>query len=127
MNVLNSQSERRPRVLSLGNDASLLRSRQFVLEGAGFTVVNNIDVEHTVPDFDYAVNACVLCQSIALKQRLDLAATIRERIPQAGVVFIHYGQELFDATNVDALVRTPAQPDDLVSAVRRAMKKAEAR
>jgi FixJ family two-component response regulator len=127
MNLLNSEPEQRPRVLSLGNDASLLRSRQFVLEGAGFEVLVNIDVEQTVPDFDYNLNACVLCHSISLKQRLKLAASIRERIPQAGVVFIYYGNEMFDARNVDALLRTPVRPDDLVTAVRRAMKKAEAR
>jgi hypothetical protein len=127
MNLRNSQPEQRPRILSLGIDVLLLRSRELVLQGAGFEVITNIDIEETVPDFDYNVGACVLCHSIPLTRRLRLASKVRESIPQAGVVCIYYGNETFDAHDMDALVRTPVQPADLIKAVQRAIKKAAAR
>ena len=125
--ISNAQQQERPRVLSLGSDPTLLRSRQFVLQDAGFDVISNIDIEHTVPDFDYQVSASVLCHSIPLERRLKLAATARDLMPRAGVVFIYYGQETFDARDIDTVIRTPVAPADLVGAVRRAIKKAEAR
>jgi FixJ family two-component response regulator len=115
---------RRPRVLSLGLDESLLRSRQLLLESAGFDVISHTDVEGTVPDFDYDVQVCVLGQTIPLRRRLTLAAKIRERLPAVGIVFVYFGNETFDASNLDSLVRTPADPDKLITAVERAIRKA---
>lgn len=115
---------RRPRVLSLGLDEALLRSRELLLESAGYAVISHTDVEEAVPDFDYEIDVCVLGQTIALRRRLTLAATIRERLPHVGIVFIYFGNETFDASALDALVRTPADPDKLIIAVQRAMKKA---
>jgi DNA-binding NtrC family response regulator len=111
-------------VLSLGLDEALLRSRELLLESAGYGVISHTDIEEAVPDFDYEIDACVLCQTVPLRRRLTLAATIRERLPHVGIVFIYFGNETFDASALDALVRTPADPDKLIIAVQRAMKKA---
>lgn len=121
--MISAPENRHPRVLSLGLDEALLRSRQMLLESAGYDVINHSDVEETVPDFDYDIQVCVLGQTIPLRRRLLLAAKIRERLPDVGIVFMYFGNETFDASTMDALVRTPADPDKLITAVQRAMKK----
>jgi len=117
-------SERRV-ILSASVDPLLLRTRQLVLEHAGFDVLScppdqALSLLHGNPGKIYAV---VLGHSIGLDSRIGMAFLIREIEPNVGIVMIHMPWDFFDASACDAIVEAPADPEKLIRAVRRAVKK----
>jgi len=77
----------KPRVLSVCNDGSVLRTRGMVLQNAGYNV-------SSVEDYDQAVNQCaagnfdvaVLSASLSYDDRIALAAEVKKRWPTTHVV-----------------------------------------
>jgi DNA-binding response OmpR family regulator len=132
MSEYDSSTASRRRVLSVGRDPDLLRTRELVLRSAAFEVVTAAtesvlnDALHEL-EREASFQACVLCQTVPLSERVDIAARIREVAPHTGVIFLHYPGESFDARSCDALVSSPIEPDKLLAAVRRAIQRASQR
>jgi DNA-binding NtrC family response regulator len=110
--------------MSSGDDPSLLSVRTLVLEHSGFAVVPCLPekVLTTLSERD-DIQAVVLCHSIDLDERIELAEQMREASPNLAIVVMHRTNEAFDAANCDSVVESLAGPDALVRAVRRALKK----
>jgi DNA-binding NtrC family response regulator len=77
----------KPRILSVCNDGSVLRTRGMVLQNAGYSV-------SSVADYSQAVNQCasrsfdvaVLSASLPYNDRIALAAEMKKRWPDTHVV-----------------------------------------
>ena len=77
----------KPRVLSVCNDGSVLRTRGMVLQNAGYKV-------YSAEDYGQAVNQCaasrfdvaVLSASLPYDDRIALAAEVKKRWPATHVV-----------------------------------------
>ena len=132
MSEQDSSTASRPRVLSVGHDPDLLRTRELVLESAGFevlTVAGHASLKDALGRLEKAkeFHGFVLGQSLPLEERVELASRLRKTAPGAGIVFLHYPGETFDARNCDAVVITPSDPEKLLTAVRRAIQRAAQR
>jgi hypothetical protein len=117
-------TDRTPIILSSGEDAGLLRTRSLVLQKAGFEVILRLPEEAllTLRKRD-DIQGVVLCHSIDVDERVELAQQMREVSPKLAIVMMHKVTDTFDASDCDSVVESLVQPEILVAAVRRALKK----
>lgn len=111
-------------IVSSGNDPSLLSTRTLVLKEAGFQVIPlpPEQVVLTVRERE-DIQGALLCHSIDVDDRVELAQQLREVSPRIAIVMMRRPNESFDASDIDSVVECLPRPEILVAAVRRALKK----
>lgn len=106
----------KPKVLSVCNDGSLLRTRGMVLQNAGYSV-------SSVEDYGQAVDQCVssnfdvavLSGSLPYDDRIALAAEVKKRSPATHVVM--YCQIHEPPAHADAVIDPFDGPGALLFAI----------
>jgi DNA-binding NtrC family response regulator len=106
----------KPRILSVCNDGSVLRTRGLVLQNAGYNVCPAEDVSQAVDrcssnNFDVAV----LGASLPYNDRIALAAEVKKRWPSTHVVMYCRIHEI--PANADAVIDPLDGPGALLFAI----------
>jgi DNA-binding NtrC family response regulator len=94
-NAMASQiPKRRIVVLSIGQDATLLLTRNQILERAGYTVESYVNTTAAMRRFsDGDFDVVVLCHSVKSDDRDRLVAKMKASRPSAVLVFVSDGEE----------------------------------
>jgi len=107
------------KVLSLGVDPELLWLREAVLRSAGFEVMTSLDLKHGLSWIERGdCGVLLLCYSLPLSSRRQLAGTFRANCPRGRIVTImnQKGEPEF----ADVVVYGVDGPEALIEAIRAA-------
>lgn len=106
------------RVLAVSYDETLLRTRQLVLESAGYKTQTAVALRSALKKIgEHPTDALILCHSIQRDDKQQLIAEFRKRNPKAIVIALSRAGEK-NVQNVDGYV-SPADPEELIRSVAR--------
>jgi CheY-like chemotaxis protein len=106
------------RVLSLGRHRELLRSRERLLESAGFKVAS-VTTRNAAERLLRAkrFNVLVVGHAVPIRERIE-AAVLAKSMQGIPVVCMYLGS-IFQAESADAILSADGSPEDLISTIHR--------
>jgi DNA-binding response OmpR family regulator len=113
---ISSSSPARTRILSIGNDAALLRSRHMVLESEGHQVRSIPSRSATEAELSAEFDVVVLCHGLREERVKEITAALQRLNPRVRIVALtKFESGMMD--HIGNLVRSAANPRSLLSAV----------
>ena len=106
------------RVLTVSHDETLLRTRQLVLESAGYKVLNAKTVREALDENSkHPADVLLICHTVPKDDKSHLIAAFRGQNSKAIVIALSRAGEK-NVQNVDAYLN-PSDPEELIRAIAR--------
>ncbi len=109
----------RPRILSIGADATVLASCNLVLESAGFEVSGCLDEVDVAANFiDEPFDAILLGDALGARRRMELLHKFKAQRPSMPVIVMHVvGERGRDVEEADGACESLDGPERLINLV----------
>ena len=118
-------TNRVPCLLSVSYDESLLRTREWILKGAGFTVTSALGFTEAIAHCRSSFDLAIIGHSIPKSDRMALLKQLREHNHTRVLALRRQGEE--HIPGVDHAIEPSLGPDALIEAVRTVLAKPSSR